>query len=117
MKVNNKKNIQITLYLLILLLLFSILLTGIFYIVIPVNYGITIFVLLISILSLLKLIMLKTFSIEVSEHFISIKQTRLVSKRIEFPTLEVPLQKGFSFKIKKKHYQLFLHSNYYRPKW
>lgn len=102
MKVNNKKNIKLTQFVLMLLIVFSIFLIGVFYFLMPqVDYRITILVFLIFAVSVLKLSKLKIFSLEVSPHFISIKQTGPFSRHIEFPKLEVPLQKITSYKIEK----------------
>ncbi len=109
MKINNKKNIQIAIYLLIVILILSSLLLGALFLEIThIHYGIAALIFILFILSLWKLVTLKTFSMEVSQHFISIKQSHPFSKGIEVPALEVPLQKVLSFTIEKNMINYFL---------
>ena len=101
MKINNKKEIAIAMYgffLLILVdLVFLVFAKKIFVISNLYLYG-SFFTLLLF--CIWKIVTLKIFSLEVSEHIFSIKYTHPLVKSRQ-PALEVPLQKVVSVKTEK----------------
>ena len=101
MKINNKKEIAIAMYgffLLILVdLVFLVFAKKIFVISNLYLYG-SFFTLLLF--CIWKIVTLKIFSLEVSEHIFSIKYTHPLVKSRQ-PALEVPLQKVVSIKTEK----------------
>jgi len=101
MKINNKKEIAIAMYgffLLILVdLVFLVFAKKIFVISNLYLYG-SFFTLLLF--CIWKIVTLKIFSLEVSEHIFSIKYTHPLVKSRQ-PALEVPLQKVISVKTEK----------------
>lgn len=101
MKINNKKEVAIALY----LFFFIILLDIIFLIVAKKILAISnVFLyssfLVVLIFSLWKIITLKIFSMEVSEHIFTIKYRHPLSK-VHQPVLEIPLQKVTSLQTEK----------------
>lgn len=64
--------------------------------------------LIIFVLTVWKIIMVKKISIEISEHILSIKYNHPLSRKLNFPVLEVPLHKVTSCKIEKGTINYFL---------
>ena len=101
MKVNNRREIAMAMYGFILLLvadlLFLIFAAKFVILDKALLYGIFLIVLLFSIW---RITTLKTFSLEVSEHILSVKYKHPLAHNNN-PVLEVPLQKLISYKIEK----------------
>ena len=101
MKINNRKEIAFAMYafftLIILDIIFLVFATKIFQISKLFLYG---SFLVIFIFSLWKIINLKIFSMEVSEHICTVKYRHPLIK-VRQPALEVPLQKVISLKTEK----------------
>lgn len=101
MKVNNRKEIAIAMYgfflLLILDILFLVFATKFLILDKATLYGIFLIVFMFSIW---RITLLKTFSLEVSEHILSVKYRHPLSAN-HHPVLEVPLQKVMFYKIER----------------
>jgi len=101
MKINNQKEVAIALYLFFFIILSDI----VFLIVAKKIFAIShiflyVFFLIVFLFSLWRILTLKIFSMEVSEHIFTVKYRHPLSK-FRQPVLEVPLQKVTSLQTEK----------------
>lgn len=102
MKINNRKITSLLMYGLFCVLILDIASFIIIKKILDLDYWFLFgFLCLIFILAVWQFITLKVFSVEVSEHIISIKYNHPLGRKPNLPVLEVPLQKVISYKIEK----------------
>lgn len=110
MKLSNKKNIRITMYILLLLSFFDIVFLCTAKVLFKVNNNLVyILLFLIFVMIVWKLSVLKVTEVDISEHIISVKLRRpFFQIRKVTPVLEVPIDKLESCKIRKGFMDSFL---------
>jgi len=110
MKINNRKNTRLVMYCLFLILsldIICLLLPGKIYGVNPrfLYTG----CLAVFVLTIWRIAILRVFSIEISEHIISVKYEHLFLKTLNNkPALEIPLQKVSSYRLERGIVDSFL---------
>lgn len=110
MKLSNKKNIRITMYILLLLLFLDIVFLCTAKVFFKVNNNLVyILLFLIFVMIVWKLSVLKVTEVDISEHIISVKLRRpFLQIRKVTPVLEVPIDKIESCKMRKGFMDSFL---------
>lgn len=110
MKLSNRRNILITLYFLMSITVIDVICLVFLEMVFAVNKYIlysgffTIFT-----LAIWRILVVKTFSIEISKYILSINYAHPLVQKSNIPVLEIPLQKIASCKIKKNAFRHFLY--------
>ena len=109
MKINNRKNIRLMMYSFFFILFVDILCLALVEIFSTVhNYFLYLVFFAVFVITIWRILILKTLSIEISEHILSIKYSHPLSRTPDRPVLEVPLQKVRSGKIRKNIFSYFL---------